>query len=444
VDDRDPHPLTAARRARGLSQTALAAGVRKAAARRGLRSGCDRPRIRKWERGITPDSDSQLYIAEALGLPPDVVALPWPHWLPPSTDGVVPLTQHSAVPALREALTPVERRAFLTISTTALTGLASQWASAPRVTALTHAAGQSDEDEDLIDILHASADRLTSAGPPHEQHTTRLLTAHLDTVTDLLHTGRHRPAAQRRLHTLAVDLAHTLAWRHFDHGTHSVATRHWIAALHNTHVLGDTDRGAGLLSDLAYQAAWRKDHTLAQDLLTHALTRARHPAARSLLHLRLARSLAASPIPRPKTARRALHAAEHDLHRAGTDRPAWCTWMSDADLAVDTGQTLLDLGDTRPAHQLITEGEHLLPPARDKTRGIFFAYQAASHLNHRDIEPAAQAATTALELARRTRAPRCEQLVQRLAPAFRPHARHDTVARFLHLLMPAPTVGAAR
>ncbi len=171
----------------------------------------------------------------------------------------------------------------------------------------------------------------------------------------------------------------------------------------------------------------------AVNLLTHALTRARHPAARSLLKLRLARSLAAAPAPAPQAARRALNAAEYDLHRAGGDRPAWCTWMSEADLAVDTGQTLLDLGDTRPAHQLLTQGEHLLPASRDKTRGIFLAYQATSHLAHHDTEPAAHAATHALELARRTHAPRCEQLVQRLTPALRPHAHHDAVAHFLHL-----------
>ncbi|CAM5317572.1 Transcriptional regulator OS=Streptomyces tendae OX=1932 GN=GUR47_19515 PE=4 SV=1 [Streptomyces tendae] len=439
MDDSDPHPLTAARGARGLSQTALAARVRQAAARRGLRSGCDRPRIRKWERGVVPDADSQLYLAEALGLPTDAVALPWPHWLHGTFDGAVLLTPHSAVPALREALTPVERRTFLTLSGAGLTALVGQWASARPAVALDADAGPPETAENLVDVLRDSVDHLTAAGPAHEQHTTRLLTAHLDTVTDLLETGDSRPATLQRLHDLAADLAHTLAWRHFDRGTHPLAARYWMAALHNAHALGDTDRSAGLISDLAYQAAWRNDHTLAQDLLTHALTRARHPAARSLLHLRLARSLAASPTPGRTAALHALHAAEHELDRAGTDRPTWCTWMSEADLAVDTGQALLDLGDTRPAKQLLTDGEHLLPATRDKTRGIVLAYQAAHHLAHRDIEPAAHAATAALDLARRTNAPRCEQLVQRLTPAFRPYAHHHAVGRLLHLVGNAST-----
>jgi hypothetical protein len=112
--------------------------------------------------------------------------------------------------------------------------------------------------------------------------------------------------------------------------------------------------------------------------------------------------------------------------------------MSEADLAV-AGQTLLDLGDARPAHQLLTRGEQLLPTARDKTRGVFQAYQAASHLTHRAsnpprIEPTGHAATAALDLARRAHAPRCEQLVQRPTPAFRPYAHHHAVGRLLHLM----------
>ncbi|MET8081516.1 hypothetical protein [Streptomyces sp. NPDC005303] len=46
--------------------------------------------------------------------------------------------------------------------------------------------------------------------------------------------------------------------------------------------------------------------------------------------------------------------AEHHLNDIGTDRPAWWAWVSEADLAVDSGQALLDLGDTSRAHQLIS------------------------------------------------------------------------------------------
>ncbi|MEV5173869.1 hypothetical protein AB0L10_22935 [Streptomyces flaveolus] len=35
---------------------------------------------------------------------------------------------------------------------------------------------------------------------------------------------------------------------------------------------------------------------------------------------------------------RALAAAEKHLDDVGVDRPAWCAWVSEADLAVDSGQ----------------------------------------------------------------------------------------------------------
>ncbi|MEU6557092.1 hypothetical protein ABZ915_43660 [Streptomyces sp. NPDC046915] len=200
----------------------------------------------------------------------------------------------------------------------------------------------------------------------------------------LFDAGRSRrsPALGKRLHTLAAFLAQTVAWHRFDLGRHTHAGQNWIAALHNAHAAGDHDIGAGLLSDLAYQAAWRGDHPTAARILNHALTHAQHPAARSLLQLPLARTLAArGDRSERRPVLRALAAAEKHLNDAGTNRPAWCAWISEADLAVDSGQALLDLGDTGPAHQLITEGEQLLPPARDKTRSVFLAYRAASHLD---------------------------------------------------------------
>ncbi|MFG3250987.1 hypothetical protein [Streptomyces sp. NPDC048187] len=116
------------------------------------------------------------------------------------------------MPTLREALIPVERRTFLTLSGAGLTGLTSQWAASSRPAAA-HAGTvePTDTAKDLVDALRTSADRLTAAAPAHEQHTTRLLAAHLHTVTDLLETGGHQPATQQRLHTLAAGLAHNLA-----------------------------------------------------------------------------------------------------------------------------------------------------------------------------------------------------------------------------------------
>ncbi|MGW0999387.1 XRE family transcriptional regulator [Streptomyces sp. NPDC002523] len=418
--DQFTHPLTYARSQRGLTRPDLAAEIRAAAARRGLRSGTDKARLRKWEvLGVTPDSDSQRYLAEALGMPADVVDPGnWPHWLHWDESGVVALGPVSTVPALREALiSTMDRRAFLTVSGTALTGLAATWADTGLVPALAAAGGARSVGDDLVTMLEDSTRRLSSVATEQRQHLAMLLDAHLATVTDLIEHGRFSQPIGNRLHSLAASLAQTVAWHRFDHGLHTAATKHWVAALHSTHATGDHDMGAAMLGDLAYQAAWRQDHSTAVGILTHALTRTEHPAAKSLLNLRLARALAAQG--KGKEARRSLTAAEQ-LLGASTTRPLppWCSWMSEADLAVDSGQCLLDLGDTARAHQLITEGQALLPGARDKTRGVFLAYQAASHLKLGEPELAAAAAGEALVLARRIGAPRCEHLVQDLVPQF--------------------------
>ncbi|MFD9394784.1 XRE family transcriptional regulator [Streptomyces sp. NPDC060000] len=413
----------------------LVRGIRAAAARRGLRSGADVARVRKWQRGVRPNEESQIYIAEALGWPADIVrADDWPNWLPLSADGVVPLGPHSFVPALREALrTVMERRTFLTISGAALSALAADWATGP-ATATAQVHDGKTIGEDFVELLENTAQSLADLPTEERQHTPALLDACLSTVTDRLAHGRYTPAVGLRLHTLAASLSQTIAWHRFDHGRHTHASQYWIAGLHNAHAAGNHDMGAGLLSDLAYQAAWRGDHTTATHILNHALTRAHNPAARCLLQLRLARTLAAQvDKSEPRAVLRALSAAEQHLSDAGDDRPTWCSWVSEADLAVDTGQALLDLGDTGRAHQLITDGERLLPTTRDKTRGVFLAYRAASYLDQKEPEPAAAAATQSLLLARRIGAPRCVHLIDDLLPRFQPYAHALGVPELLHL-----------
>ncbi|GHB89157.1 hypothetical protein GCM10010306_100350 [Streptomyces umbrinus] len=100
---------------------------------------------------------------------------------------------------------------------------------------------------------------------------------------------------------------------------------------------------------------------------------------------------------------------------------------------MDSGQALPDLGDTSRAHQLITDGERLLSPARNKTKGVFLAYRAASYLDLKEPEPAAAAATQSLLLARHIGAPRCVSLVEDLLPRFQPYRHAQGVPELLQL-----------
>ncbi|MFE7485004.1 helix-turn-helix transcriptional regulator [Streptomyces sp. NPDC057552] len=431
MDETPAHPLAAAREAAGLTREQLAARVRTAAGRRGLRSGVDKSRVTKWEvNGVTPDDQHQSYIADALGLPapaPDG-PLPWPYWLPGAgrplrADDIVALGPATTVPALREAfqatMDHTRRRIVVSaVSSTALLALAGTWAhpSHPHPAQPPHPAPETAAD-DVIGSLEQATALFTSRATEDRMLTVPMLEALLQSVTDLLEEDRHSARDTARLHVLAAKLAQEVGWHRFDLGRHAEAARYWIGGLHSTHELGDIDAGAGLLSDLAYQASWRSRPSTAADLLRRALSRARHPAARSLLHLRLARALAA--LGDHRGTHRALAAARKLLDAPAPDPvPSWCSWYSTADLAVDSGQALLDLGDTRPAHQLIREGQAELPRARIKTYGVFQTYQAKSFLKLREPEQAAAAAAEALDLALRIGAPRCVQLVRDLTPRF--------------------------
>jgi hypothetical protein len=418
-----------------MTRVDLVRKIREAALSEGLRSGIDKALVRKWEvNGVTPNATSQRYIAAALGLPAAAAEWRnWPRWLPDGSGDVVPLGPTSTVPALREALRATmdrTRRKLLTaVSATALLSLASSWATADAAPqSQTVASGP--VDDELLSMLEDHSARLTCLATEQRQHTAPLLDAHLSTVTNLLAERQYTPAHARRLHALAAGLSQTVAWHRFDLGLYTEATRYWVGGLHSAHAVADHDMGAALLSDLAYQASWRRDPATAAGILERALTRAVHPAAQSLLQLRLARALAAQGERRPTM--RALAAAEHLLGKASeSPTPAWCSWMSDADLAVDSGQCLIDLGDTRRAHTLIREGQNLLPTSRDKTRGVFLAYQASSHLELREPELAAATALESLTLARRIGAPRCINLVQDLIPRFKPFRAAQGVPELL-------------
>ncbi|WP_420082939.1 XRE family transcriptional regulator (plasmid) [Streptomyces sp. JL4002] len=434
-DERTPHPLAAVRMARGFNRVEFAEAMHGAARRRGLRSGVDKTRVRKWEvNGVRPDAVSQTYIAEVLGIPAgDVDPAAWPAWLPRVDQGVVPLGPANIVPALREALHTMDRRTLLSaIPGSALVILAGSWAGTQPVAL---AAGPSRPGaavgEDVVALLEETSARLNTLATEQRQHIAPLYDAHLARVTDLIEGQRYTRLLGVRLHKLAASLSQTVAWIRFDHGQHGAASRYWIAGLHNAHAGNDRDMGAALLSDLAYQASWRDDPTTAAGILTKALSRTTHPAAGSLLHLRLARAQAA--LGERSATLRSLNAAERLLNAGDTDdTPAWCSWMSTADLAVDSGRCLLDLGDTTQAHRLIAEGQALLPASRDKTRGVFLAYRAQGHLSRREPEAAAADALEALHLAERIGAPRCVQLVRDLAPAFTPYRTAQGVPELLH------------
>lgn len=440
MDEEIRHPLAYARHERGWSQEELARRIRCAAHRRGLRSGVRGSRIYKWETGrARPDAaESQPLIAEVFGIDYAAVAhLGWPHWLP-DQDKPLPLGQHHAGPALREALmSAVDRRSFLAYSSGAVVVLAQQWADTDAGPALSQLAGRH-VDGELVTWLEHAGTQLLALPPAESQNIARLVDAHLATVTDLIEHGRYTRPVGNRLHTLAAALATAAGWQwqRFDQRQHAAASRFWHAALHNAHAAGQRDLGAGILSDMAYQLLWLDEPGTAAAILQHAIPRTQHPTARSMLHMRHARTQAA--LGDAPACRRALNAAEKNLAAHASDpAPAWCAWMSHADLVMDSGRCRADLGQTRDAQRLIAEGVAALPAARSKTRAVFLAYEAENHLRAGDPEHAAAAATASLALGQSINASRCVRMVRDLEPRFARHADVADVGELLETLRAA-------
>lgn len=428
MDAPPQHPLAIARSLHGLSQTDLAGGIKQAARRRDRRAGTTKQQVSVWERpsGRAPDPWYQLLIADVFGVDQErVTTLGWPYWLP-GNEAPVPLGTGATAAALREARRRAmfNRRTLIGLAPAALTALAQQWATLDPAPARPAADGHAVAPE-FITWLETSAHHLTTMATADRRHTAQLLDSHYDTVVGLLETTRHDKATGTRLHVLASSLAQTIGWHRFDHEQHTATGHYWNAA----HQARDTDRGAGVLADFAYQSIWLGRPAPAVDILDHALGRTQDPTARSLLQLRKARALAMNG--EAHACRRALAAAEHSLGTATTTPPAWCSWYGTADLAVDSGRCLSDLGETRPALHQIGQGVALLPASRDKTRAVFLTYEAQSLLRQGEIDHSAATAHQALVLAQRIGATRCVRQIHTLAPGFRPHQQVRTVQQFL-------------
>ncbi|MFD0257521.1 XRE family transcriptional regulator [Kitasatospora indigofera] len=326
----------------------------------------------------------------------------------------------------------------MTFSALALAGLSAQWTTL-EPDRLTTALNGKQVDAGLVDWLEDTSSRLSALPAEQRQRTAKLMDAQLDTVTDLLEHSRYTEPVGRRLHLLAASLASACGWHRFDQGQHFAAGKLWNAALANAHAARDRDLGAGILSDFAYQSIWLTKPGTAVEPLSQALMHTRHPTARSLLHLRRARAHAA--LGAAAACHRDLAAAETALLTDSPDAaPAWCRWMSTADLAVDSGQCLLDLGRTEEAHARIDEGMNLLPRSRDKTRGIFLTYEARSLLQAREVEQALAVTHQSLDLAHRMGAERCVTLVRELAPAFKIYRQVDGVADLMARLKATPSL----
>ncbi len=399
-------------------------------------AGTTKQQVSVWERGRVPDDWYQRLIADVFDVDPaHVTALGWPYWLP-GNEAPQPLDSGATVVALREAhrRAMLNRRSLFGLAPAALVTLAQQWATLDPAPPPKTVAGNG-VDPGFVDWLERSAPLLTGMSTADRERAVPLLESFYETVVGLLDNGRYDEKTGTRLYTLASSLGQTIGWYRFDHEDHRSADHYWAASLDASRRAGDTDRGAGILADISYQSIWLGRPGPAISILDLALRRTQDPTARSLLHLRKARALAMEGDAR--ACRRSLDAAEHALNTARTPPPTWCSWYSTADIAVDSGRCLIELGDTGPALAQISQGVDDLPEARDKTRSVFLAYEAEALLRQGEIDHSAASAHEALILARKIGASRCIRQIGDFAPGFEAHQKVAGVQQLLEAVRAA-------
>lgn len=435
------HPLEYVRIQRGWSLRRAAREIAAGARALGINMAANVPeKVWRWEkRGVTPDAESQRALAHRLNVPTErLKLLPWPRWLPGADDVYVPhpWTVSGCLDALNQleddAL--IDRRGFLTFSGVALTTVASSWASTEPERVLGAAnGGRLDEEvvawvEERIPGLRRMDDRLSGAS------VLGLVRADLHMVAEFLSRSSYCERLGRRLYRTAAELAQLAGWVAFDIGMHSVAQRHYVAALRAAHCADDAQLGANVLAAMSFQCALAGDPRdgvrLAQTAQESA--GAVSPRVGALLASRRARAHAR--VGERAACDRALAEAERSLERADDGRdqgdPGWVYYFDQAELDAQAGACLVDLELSRHAEPLLTRALAAQDTSYVRDRTIYFVRAAQCQMQSGNLDAACDLAGQAVELAHRARSPRSTQAVKDFRTMLAPHASSPHVIAF--------------
>jgi hypothetical protein len=399
---------------RELSLSGLAELYRVAVAKQGLRSGADRNLVWKWKTGRrTPTIESQQYLADALDVPRSVLAdHDWPDWLWRAVAGPRHVLQPpwSAAGTLRVlhevAGGAMDRRDFLVITGTALTGLANRWSASltgPSDRIVSGAPRLTDDILDRLDGRLAELRHLDDAFGGRQLH--RLADAEFRWLSSLADSAVRENSVELRLLGLIAEAARLCGWCHFDAKHHAAAQSYYVTALRASASAADPMAGAHVLACMSLQAMFTGHSHEAVSLIDTAEEQLRHsgtPRVKALLASRKARAYARSGA--TNACERALNMAEKHLDRArlGDSEPDWIYYFDDAELAAQAGACWIDLRQPASARPLIDDALGTMDSRYVRDRAIYHARSAEAYFHDDELDAACQELTTAAELAHQT------------------------------------------
>ncbi|MCF6522539.1 transcriptional regulator [Streptomyces sp. JJ36] len=399
------HPLTFVRQTRGWGKAEFARLMQAHGMSLGIPLATNRTTVWKWEQGQEPDGAAQRVLADLLRVPSqEVSAQAWPKWLPvwELTGLAAPWTAAGTVEALADLVGTgrLDRRGFLTITGTALTGLAASWADAPSAFASALKGDRVTDTmvstiEKRVGTLRTLDDQLGGAGLLEQAR------GDLALITRLLSASRYTDDTCVRLYALAARVAHLTGWMAYDAGLRSAGQRYYVGALRSARTAGDNAFGAFTLAEMGVHVSEAGRTAERVDLISTAIDNAPRtlpPSTQSFLFLHKAEALS-----RDGDHRRAGTA----LNRAATlwechtaeDSPDWLDWFGEAQLRSTEGKVLLRSGQVERATRSLQISVRSAAPRDQAVRS---SRLAEARLAGGDLEGALDAANYGAELLEET------------------------------------------
>lgn len=389
------HPLSFVLQTRGWGKAEFARLMQKHGRALGIPLGTNRTTVWKWEQGQEPDADAQRVLADLLRVPDEQVrAEGWPRWLPvwEVTGLTAPWTEAGTVEALSDLVGSgrMDRRGFLTITGTALAGLAASWVDAP--SAFASALGGDRVTDTMVSTIEQRICTLRTLDD--QLGGARLLEqarGDLALVTGLLSGGRYTDRVRLRLYALAARVSHLTGWMAYDAGLRSAGQRYYVGALRSARTAGDDAFGAFILAEMGVHVSEAGRTAERVDLISTAIDNAPHSlSSRTQTFLYLHKAEALSSDGYHHKAGTALNRAASLWERdAAEENPDWLDWFGEGQLRSTEGKVLLRSGQVERATSSL---ETSVASAAPRDKAVRSSRLAEARLAGGDLEGALDAA----------------------------------------------------
>ncbi|MEU2387554.1 transcriptional regulator [Streptomyces sp. NPDC012461] len=438
------HPLSFVLQTRGWGKAEFARLMQKHGRALGIPLATNRTTVWKWEQGQEPDADAQRVLADLLRVPDEQVrAEGWPRWLPvwEVTGLTAPWTEAGTVEALSDLVGSgrMDRRGFLTITGTALTGLAASWVDAPSAFASALNGDRVTDTmvstiEQRICTLRTLDDQLGGA---------RLLEqarGDLALVTGLLSGGRYTDRVRLRLYALAARVSHLTGWMAYDAGLRSAGQRYYVGALRSARTAGDDAFGAFILAEMGVHVSEAGRTAERVDLISTAIDNAPHSlSSRTQTFLYLHKAEALSRDGYHHKAGTALNRAASLWERdAAEENPDWLDWFGEGQLRSTEGKVLLRSGQVERATSSL---ETSVASAAPRDKAVRSSRLAEARLAGGDLEGALDAANHGVGLLEDSvSSVRALDRLKEFSARLEPHIYVPSVREFRERLQELPVV----